>query len=328
MGRYRLVLCLFSAMLTTMVSGQSTQYEYIVPAKVFRGYVIVLQGTIGPLTERNLVIDTGAYPSVIDRKLAKTLRLAGVEGELRVLDHTLKAQSMVLPDLRVGPVEAQNTQVVSEDLSGLSQELGLRVDALVGLDVLAGHSFRIDYDSHAVAFGSGETLAASAPIRFLSGMACIPIRLDGRSQVLLLDTGAASTVLFSSRATWLTGKKGQSLESTNLGGAIDMRPVQLTDLMVGEESLGSREIYLSNANNMDPYPFDGMLSPGALQLHKIAFDFERRVFSWETSTARKPEATAKRPSPTLTKEMIFGTRPALPGDPGFASHAILPPQVR
>jgi predicted aspartyl protease len=330
MARHIFVLCLLVAFLAAMASGQTTPYEYVVPVKVFRGYVIVLQGAVGPLTERNLVIDTGAYPSVIDRKLAKTLGLAGEKGELRVLNHTLKAQSMLLPSLRVGPIEAQNTRVVSEDLGGLSQELGLRVDALVGLDVLAGHSFRIDYDSHAMVFGPVETLSASAPIRFLSGMACVPIRLDGRSQVLLLDTGAANTVLFSSRATWLTAKNGHFLESTNLGGTTDMRSVKLTDLMLGEKSLGAQEIYLSNAHNMDPYPFDGMFSPGALQLHEIAFDFERQLFSWETSpVGRKPE-TAKQISTPLTNEMIFGAKggPTLPGAPGFTPHAILPPQLR
>ena len=61
----------------------------VAPIKLYQGYLIIVQGRLGDLEKRNLVIDTGAYPSILSRDVAKKLRLSGHQEELRVVDHNL-----------------------------------------------------------------------------------------------------------------------------------------------------------------------------------------------------------------------------------------------
>ena len=76
---------LFSLLFALLMSGtsanaqltiaQSTVAHEVIPAKLYHGYLMVVTGTIGDQGKRNFAIDTGAYPSVIDRGLAKKLHL-------------------------------------------------------------------------------------------------------------------------------------------------------------------------------------------------------------------------------------------------------------
>jgi hypothetical protein len=283
MGHYKFVLVLCLGLLTESTGwSQSAALEYTVPIKLYNDYLVVAQGSIGELSNRNLVIDTGAYPSVVDRSVAKKLRFSGTASEMRVVDHTLTAESAVLPDLRIGPMEVQNVRVVVRDLDDLSRQFGTRIDALVGLDILAHSSFLIDYKSRTLTFGAVTTLSGSAPIRELAGLACVEVRTTGHDQLMLLDTGAAGLLLFSDRAPWVPRGGLRMVESSNIGGTFRLRQLKLDELLLGNQNLGAREILISDAKNMSVYPFDGLLAPAALHFRQIAFDFERHVFSWET----------------------------------------------
>jgi len=280
MGRYNFLLCVFVMTSSLGVAASPTE-EQVIPFKLYSDYIVVVQGTIGNMTRRNLVIDTGAYPSVIDRDLAKRLGLAGQKGTMRVLEQTLTAESVWLPEIEIGSVRSQNMRVVVRDLGAISQEFGVRVDAMIGLDVLANRSFRIDYKRKTIVFGPVETLSWSAPMRQPAGMACVDVRIGGRLQRLLLDTGAGGFLLFANRVPWVSRNAGYLRQSTNLGGTFTLRQIKATEVMVGDQNLGSREILISDAQNMSVYPFDGLLAPAALGFREIAFDFEHGIFSWE-----------------------------------------------
>jgi hypothetical protein len=40
------------------------------------GYLVIVEGSIGNLGKLNFVVDSGAYPSVVDQKIAHGLGLA------------------------------------------------------------------------------------------------------------------------------------------------------------------------------------------------------------------------------------------------------------
>ena len=52
---------------------------------------------------------------------------------------------MVLPNVRIGPAHAAGLQSLVADLSFAEKSLGIRIDAIVGLDVLGHEAFSIDY---------------------------------------------------------------------------------------------------------------------------------------------------------------------------------------
>ena len=50
--------------------------------------------------------------------------------------HDIDTTEMSLESLTLGPIRMKNVLVVARDLTGLEKEVGVRVDALIGLDVL------------------------------------------------------------------------------------------------------------------------------------------------------------------------------------------------
>jgi predicted aspartyl protease len=265
---------------------RSMPEDGVIPVKLYSGYLVIVRGSIGKLEKRNLAIDTGAYPSIVDGAIARKLRLSGHEEELRVVDHNIITQALSVPSLHLGPILAENLRVVVQDLTPLSQKFGVRIDALIGMDVLARSSFQIDYREKKMSFGPVNPWFAVVPLRWKASMVCVDLKLNGQPAQLLVDTGAANVLLFARRLPWLDTQSGTIRASSNLGGNIVLRQVKMSSLQLGDADLGPRDLFISETQNMSPFPFDGLLATGALPFRKIAFDFERQLFGWEPATGR------------------------------------------
>ena len=266
--------------------AQSTAGNNVLPIKLYNGYLIVVHGSIGKFTNRNLIIDTGSYPSVVDRGIAKKLHVRGENGELYVIKHNIKTQTVVLPEIRVGPVRAENIQVISQDLTELGERFGTRVDALIGLDVLRASSFRIDYGAKTVTFGPVTALPYSAPLHWRNAHACVDLSVDGQPTHLLLDTGASRLLLFSSHLPWLRAYRGGRRTFNNLGGSFDLEEVRGTRLELAGSNVGFGEVYVTDASNMAEFDFDGFLAARAPPFRQVAFDFEHQSFGWEPALGK------------------------------------------
>jgi hypothetical protein len=262
------------------VNAQPRSLQQVVPIKLYGQHLLVVQGSIGSLEKRNLVIDTGAYPSIIDRHLAKKLHLSGHTEALDAVDHTLIRMAMVVPTLEIGPIHVTGLRSLVDDLSAVSQKFGVRIDALIGLDVLSHSSFRIDYAARKIFFGPVDPLPSSAPFELVDSMVCLDLRAGRQPLRLLVDTGAQNLLLLGARISWLSGRTGRTSEFTNLGGNFTLREIRLDGLQLGDTDLGTQPIFVSDATNLPAYRFDGFLATA--QFRQIAFDFERRAFSWMT----------------------------------------------
>jgi hypothetical protein len=271
----------------------------VIPAKLYSGYLVVVQGSIGSLEKRNFAIDTGAYPSIVDRSIAKKLHLPVNNEELRVVDHNLNSQATFVPALSIGPIRAMNLKVVVQDLSSISETFGVRIDALIGLDILAYSSFRIDYREKKLVFGPVDPLPMAAPIRWTDSMVCVDLKVNDQQAHLVVDTGAASVLLFGQRLPWAATYAGDARGYLNLGGGFTLREVKAHSLALAGNELGAGPVFISNAQNMNPFHFDGLLATGALPFRQIAFDFERQLLGWEPASSRadysrRQETTAAR----------------------------------
>jgi predicted aspartyl protease len=282
-NRRTIVLFLWLVMCGVVnVSGQNhAQTVFLVPIKLYSEHLIVVRGNLGNLTERNLLIDTGAYPSAIDREVAHELKLKINRGESRALGHNIQAGAAIIPEIEIGPLRAPGLPVVVEDLYSISKVLGVRIDALIGLDVLARASFQIDYTKKELSFGPPEQLAFAVPIVAERAMALVAMNIDSHVVHLLIDTGAARTVLFAQRVPSLGSKPEAELRFTSLSGRLALNGIKANDAELGGIRLDSRSVFLSDGSNMTGMPFDGLLATWTEHIHRISFDFEHNVFSWE-----------------------------------------------
>ena len=98
------------------------------------------------LEKQKFLVDTGASPSVVDQRSARRLGLVEAPGKLALLNRDVTAERAVLPRLQVGPVLVEFAPVLVRDLSVLEKALGVKIDAVIGLDELGWSNFTIDYE--------------------------------------------------------------------------------------------------------------------------------------------------------------------------------------
>ena len=58
--------------------------------RLYRNYLIVVQGSLGLLDGLNFLVDTGANPTAVDQKIAKKLGLGGHPKKLDLLDQACR----------------------------------------------------------------------------------------------------------------------------------------------------------------------------------------------------------------------------------------------
>ncbi len=281
MGHWRKSFCgLMIPLIPAVLAASEGPRE--VPFKLYRGYSIVVRGEVGGIKKLNFLLDTGAEPSVIDVRLARRLRLEGQSETLSVFSRSVEAQKIVLPELRVGPVRADGTAVLVHDLAFIEEGLGVRIDGLIGLDVLGRESFSIDYEAGKLRFG--PILSTGSSVNFEPGSSYVVVKFQPKDSPLrlLVDTGTNHLILFEERARShfppLRTRGTKSL--SNMGGAIVLDQVELPDARLGESTLPSQTALLLRTPSGAPGDFDGLLGVAALGAKRVDFDFERRVLSW------------------------------------------------
>jgi len=260
--------------------------DRVLPVYLVNDYMVIVRGSVGGLEKRNLLIDTGANPTVITRELAKKLHLSGSTEQLQAVGLNMNSQVVSLPSLQVGPIQVENLRVLVQDLTELDKKLGIHLDALVGLDVLAHSSFRIDYHEKKVIFGAIPPLPFAVPILWTGHAACISAHVQGQTVSLLLDSGAADIMLFSRRISGLDDKSGAVWDNTGLAGHFTLRQVKLNTLEAAGSSLGPHEVLVSDSKNAERYPYEGLLALGSQRFRQVAFDFEHQLFTWEPAKSR------------------------------------------
>jgi predicted aspartyl protease len=264
-----------------VIGSMSEHFE--VPFRLFRGYLMVVQGSLGTGNAMNFLVDTGADPSVIDSKVAQRLKLNEVNGKLALLNQNIEVKRAVLPSLKIGPLRAESLPILVRDLAFLQSGLGVSVDGVIGLDVLGRSNFALDYKRKRLIFGSVQPL--NSRLSFQSGPPFITVQIeaDGQQMNLLLDTGASGLLLFRSRIRdrfpYLTASGEKA--SSNMGGDVRLQQVMFAKIRLGETDFGRQKAFLVEDQRDSGREFDGLLGISTLGLTQIAFDFERHILFWK-----------------------------------------------
>ena len=251
--------------------------------KLYRNYLIVVQGNLGWLEGLNFLIDTGANPTAVDQKIAKKLGLKGQSKKLQLLDQSELVEEIELPTLQLGPIRAESHRGVVQDLSPVENNLGLRIDAIVGLDILAAESFTIDYETKKIIFGDINPLPFALPFHTRPPTLTLQLQVGGEAVPLLLDTGAKDVLLFE---CGLQGHGrdvatiGVELSSSSQGKPFHVQEARLSVVHLGTAELRAMRVLVVPGKHTCGWDFAGVLGISALGFRQIAFDFERNLISF------------------------------------------------
>ncbi|HLY43426.1 MAG TPA: retropepsin-like aspartic protease [Terracidiphilus sp.] len=251
-----------------------------VPFDLYQGNFIVARGSIGPLKNLNFFVDTGTTPAVLDARIARKLDLPNEEpASILVLGGKTQGKFVSLPTVELGPVKRSNLPVVTTDLSFFEKFLPVRIDAIVGIDVLGQEPFVIDYSARVIRFGSTPVLPVSVPLRLDHGMAVFEVDIDHTPEHLLLDTGAGSIILFDKTA--LQDPNAQNINlSTQKVGDFESKHVWLRTLKLGPEEFRRKPALMTRNPKPSQLDYDGLISPAALGISQVAVDLQRGLLAF------------------------------------------------
>jgi Aspartyl protease len=252
------------------------------PFHLHWGYLVIIEGSIGNVQRLHFLIDTGAYPSVVDQKIAHTLGLAEKPARVTLSNSSVQTRLVVLPSLLMGPVRVESLPVLTQDLSYFQKALAYRVDAIVGMDVLRKSSFSINYRTKEMLFGPAGSLSFSAPFETDTPVVTIQMNSQHRQMRLVVDTGGPDLMLFQSSLSDSPDFQAVGTEMVmDVSGTFQRRRVRIPEVYLGKVNIGLQIAFVVDAQKDDGDYFDGVLGVRGPQFWKIAFDFEHRRFCWE-----------------------------------------------
>ena len=268
--------------------------------QLYRDYLIVVHGSVGPLKGLNFLLDTGTSPSVLTPRLAERLHLNPTSAVLAVLSGNVQGGFATVPSLEFGPVRAVDLPVMFADLSLLQSVLPIPIDGVVGLDVLGqsalGQSaFEIDYVSRTLRFGPSAAMRDSIssamptfiPLQIKNGLAVVDATVNHASAHLVLDTGAATLVVFKPApgpASTESAPNGpKPVPATPLPrsiGDVEHRRVSLASFSLGQADFGHEPAFMVPNPADAGHAFDGLMSPTALGIKRVAIDLARGTLAF------------------------------------------------
>lgn len=279
------LLIMVLAVNSTLARGADKSGE--ISFKLVQGFAIVVPGEIGPRHDLNFLLDTGAVPSVLSQTSASQLGIRGVKGSLSVLNKDTQAEYAMVDEVKLGWVRADRLPMVVVDLTQLERRMGIRIDAIIGLDLFVGQDLTIDYKHRIISRGlsglarhsvSAETLSASGAPYWV-----IPISLGGATFRVLLDTGANDVGLFAPRAsTMFNLVRNQTIahqSATREEKALTFPPMTL--LLSDGRFKNQSAIALGEAPGA-LRGIDGVFGPTALGITRIELDWEQKCLRWDT----------------------------------------------
>jgi Aspartyl protease len=249
---------------------------------VYQGYLLVVEASVGQLHGLRFLLDTGATHTTIDRKLAQKLDLTLRQGELISFDKFVRIDCAQLPELSYGPEYFSDVPVVVQDMRYFLT-IGLRIDGIIGWDLLRTSSFHLDLAKKQVSFGPTSAFSGSfVPLQPQALYVTVQADLDGRPVSMIADTGLFGTAFYEGAV-----KKGRENDSVlgrsmgqSVGGAVKSRSLLVPRLRLGNQDL-DREVQLVQRPSSHPLPgIAGYLGISALDAKQIAFDFEHNQLRW------------------------------------------------
>jgi len=252
-----------------------------VPFRLYNGFVVVLRGSIGELQDCNLVIDTGTNPTLVDERIVRKLHVTLSNARLAVASGDVRSQRALISRIEMGPIVKQQVFTAVKDLSAVSKDIGVRIDALVGLDVLGNSNLRINYERKVLAFSDTITDSPNtADFERGPPLVVLSMTMNRKLMRVVFDTGSFGLVLFENKVGKdLPGLLEPVGSFHGVGGEMDMRRIEVDDASVGNSRLQARHAFVAKGPRQAPV--DGLLGPSGLGAREISLDFKHGQFAWQ-----------------------------------------------
>jgi predicted aspartyl protease len=245
-----------------------------------REHLIIVQGSADELRDLNLVLDTGSTYTVLSKEVGKRLGLKGETVKVTAFGREVNIKKVTVGRLVLGETEFEQVEARVADLPRVA---GMKLDGLIGLDVLRRTAVTLDFTREELVLGRVRDLSNST--RFYSGLPFIPVTMtvNGKALRLSLDTGACGLLLYDGAAI-----KQFQIHRTNrveyrdqVGGRIKMQEIALSDVAFANSSWGKLPAYLINIKQSGNENVMGNLGVIPLGLKILQFDFETGQLGWE-----------------------------------------------
>jgi len=257
------------------------------PFKLVRGFGVVVRGGIGPLGNLNFLLDTGSVPSVLSVDVASRISVEEIPGgQIALPQQRIEGRNVIAHDVRLGPADASSLRMVVLDLSTFGKRLGIRIDAIVGLDLLNGRNFSIDYRAAKLVFVPQRHAShvVTAEIRALNDVPywILTLSFRGRDFRMLFDTGANDLLLFAGDipdSMVDSGTIGPQLIAVE--GEARVQYLQAQRITLGDAHF-ERRMLLTMKKPPEIFPsVEGLLGPTALEIRTVEFDWEHKCLRWD-----------------------------------------------
>jgi hypothetical protein len=251
------------------------------PFKISHGFLIVVEGQVGPLSKLRFILDTGTSHTIVDKGIARKLGIRGVPSRLLTMRQTFETESAIFSDVRFGPIGATNIPLLIADLSPFTEYTG-GADGILGLDLLWGSKISIDFASKKLLVVSGQT--DGTPSTRPGEIVCFVItaEVQGSPVRLLVDTGMPRILFYEDRLR----KRLPQFESDNLKAVAIGQVMFAHEGMVRRIKVGTAEIqhpkvlFFHSAPAGFPENVDGVLGTASLNAQWLTLDFSHGNLAW------------------------------------------------
>jgi hypothetical protein len=265
---------------TTPNPGPTSTLDSTLPFQLRNGFLISLEGRIGPLSRLHFILDTGAARTVIDSKVAAQLHLPLYKAKVLNFDHSVKAGSATIPDLQLGSLTIFNPPVIVGDLAQFT-EFSSGIDGIIGCDVLRStKSLLIDYRFNILTL----RYATNAPISAEKSPQALTVSLpvQGQRVRLVFDTGLQDMLLYSDR---LRSHPPQLRFSDKISNAYEGRlsgeRAILPGIQLGRDELQASVFLLKKAPRAFPENIYGCVGPNLLHAQVLELNFASNSLRWQ-----------------------------------------------
>jgi predicted aspartyl protease len=160
--------------------------ESIVPSQ-FKNNLIFIKARINDSEqEYNFLIDTGAFITVINKKIADSMGLEK-EAEDTVTDEVGNSRNVdvvVLKSLKIGEIAVQNCGALAADFGNI-ESFGIRFDGVIGTNFLRFFLVDIDYEKEMITFSTEQSFLKK--LKAGKGLAFTYVNHDFRTKLKLAD---------------------------------------------------------------------------------------------------------------------------------------------